>query len=212
MRVTTLTPSLSRAGGGVSESARRLAQSLGDQAGIEINVLGLKDRYMQEDLTLWTPLRPTGCAVMGPAAFGYSLEMKQGLEASDPDLIHVHGLWMYPSVIAAHRAARTGKPNVVTVHGMLEPWALKNARLKKSIAAHLYENRHLRGAACVHALCVQEAQTIRAYGLKNPVCLIPNGVDLPVKRKLYASPLEREVLQRKMFFSTWAEFTQRRES
>src|SRR5262249_26053614 len=38
---------------------------------------------------------------------------------------------------------------------------------------------HLRGAACLRALCEAEAQSINAYGMRNPICVIPNGVDLP---------------------------------
>jgi poly(glycerol-phosphate) alpha-glucosyltransferase len=66
---------------------------------------------------------------------------------------------------------------------MLEPWALRNARWKKRIAAALYENQHLRGAACLRALSEAEAQSIRSYGLRNPICVIPNGVDLPDLRE-----------------------------
>ena len=62
---------------------------------------------------------------------------------------------------------------------MLEPWALRNAKLKKRIAALLYENEHLRRAACLRALSKAEAESIRAYGMRNPICVIPNGVDLP---------------------------------
>jgi poly(glycerol-phosphate) alpha-glucosyltransferase len=62
---------------------------------------------------------------------------------------------------------------------MLERWALQNAKWKKQIAALLYEHTHLRGAACLRALCEAEAQSIRVYGMRNPICIIPNGVDLP---------------------------------
>jgi poly(glycerol-phosphate) alpha-glucosyltransferase len=62
---------------------------------------------------------------------------------------------------------------------MLDPWALENSAWKKKIAGLLYENRNLRSAACIHALCESEYQSIRAYGLTNPVCIIPNGIDLP---------------------------------
>jgi poly(glycerol-phosphate) alpha-glucosyltransferase len=62
---------------------------------------------------------------------------------------------------------------------MLDPWALTNSRWKKRIAAVLFEDRHLRGAACIHALCQSESESIRAYGLKNPIAIIPNGVVLP---------------------------------
>ena len=74
---------------------------------------------------------------------------------------------------------RTGRPYIVHPEGMLESWALQNAQWKKRIAAMLYENQHLRGAACLRVLCEAEAQSIRAYGMCNPICVIPNGVDLP---------------------------------
>ena len=50
---------------------------------------------------------------------------------------------------------------------------------KKRIAALLYENQHLWRAACLRALTEAEAQSIRSYGLGNPICIIPNGIDLP---------------------------------
>ena len=43
----------------------------------------------------------------------------------------------------------------------------------------LFENTHLRSAGCMHALCDSEMQSMRAYGLKSPVAVIPNGIELP---------------------------------
>jgi len=54
---------------------------------------------------------------------------------------------------------------------------------KKRVAALLYENQHLRGAACLRTLSEAEARSIRRYGLRNPICVIPNGVDLPDLRE-----------------------------
>jgi poly(glycerol-phosphate) alpha-glucosyltransferase len=62
---------------------------------------------------------------------------------------------------------------------MLDPWALRNSRWKKRAVAAIYEDRYLRGARCLHALNHAEAEAIRAYGLVNPICVIPNGVALP---------------------------------
>jgi poly(glycerol-phosphate) alpha-glucosyltransferase len=101
------------------------------------------------------------------------------LLAADLDILSVHGLWKYCSVASRRWHQRTARPYMVHPHGMLEPWALQNAKLKKRIAALLYENKHLRGAACLRALCEPEAQSIRAYGVRNPICVIPNGVELP---------------------------------
>ena len=61
---------------------------------------------------------------------------------------------------------------------MLDPWAVKNSAWKKKLALWVYESEHLRSAACLRALCESEARAIRAFGLKNPIAIIPNGVDM----------------------------------
>ena len=61
---------------------------------------------------------------------------------------------------------------------MLDPWAVKNSAWKKKLALWIYEDEHLRNAACLRALCESEARAIRAFGLKNPIAIIPNGVDM----------------------------------
>jgi len=134
--------------------------------------------HTDRDLSLWGGIRTEVFNVLGPRAFGYSPGLRSGLAKSNPDILHVHGLWMYPSV-AATAWSGNGKPYVVSPHGMLDPWALNNSRWKKRIAALLYENRHLQSASCIHALNHAEAESIRAYGLENPICIIPNGVELP---------------------------------
>jgi poly(glycerol-phosphate) alpha-glucosyltransferase len=86
---------------------------------------------------------------------------------------------MYPGVVARKAAAAAGAPLVISAHGMLDAWALRNSALKKRVAGWLFENRNLRQAACLHALCETEAKSYRDYGLRNPICIIPNGIDVP---------------------------------
>jgi len=62
---------------------------------------------------------------------------------------------------------------------MLDEWALRNSRWKKEIVAWIFEKRNLRSTACLHALCESETRAMRAYGLRNAICIIPNGVELP---------------------------------
>jgi glycosyltransferase involved in cell wall biosynthesis len=66
---------------------------------------------------------------------------------------------------------------VTSPHGMLDTWALANSGWKKRLATLLYERSCLSAAACIHALSEAEADSIRAFGLRKPVCVIPNGVD-----------------------------------
>jgi glycosyltransferase involved in cell wall biosynthesis len=115
--------------------------------------------------------------ISGPAAFGYLPGLGRILDSERLDLLHTHGLWMYTSVACVRWSDRR-KPYVVSPHGMLAPWALRISGWKKKLAGTLYENRHLRGAACLHALNAAEAESIRRCGLRNPICIVPNGVDL----------------------------------
>jgi glycosyltransferase involved in cell wall biosynthesis len=99
-------------------------------------------------------------------------------------VIHNHGLWLMPNVYAGWEAARARTPLVVAPRGMLSSVALAFSRLKKRAFWNLLQGPVIRAAACMHATSEAEYQEIRAFGLVNPVAVIPNGVDL-------AEPKER---------------------
>jgi poly(glycerol-phosphate) alpha-glucosyltransferase len=172
-----LSASLSRAAGGIFEIELALAKQLADQ-GVGVRALGLKDAQWPEDAARWQAIPADVFETSGPRAFGYSPDLFAATMNSEADLAHLHSMWMYPSVTVSKWSAKTGRPYIVTPNGMLEPWALSNSAWKKKLAGFLYENRMLRGAACLQANTEKELRDIRAYGLKNPVCVIPNGVDL----------------------------------
>lgn len=177
MRVGFLVGSVSRQAGGLFQSVRGLAKAVAS-ANEDVQVFGIRDEQSAVDLQEW---RPLSVHAFRPRlrAWGYSNELVPAMLKANLDVLSVHGLWKYCSV-AAHRWHRqTGRPYVVHPHGMLESWAVRNAMWKKRIAALLYENQHLRQAACLRALSKAEAESIRSYGLANPICVIPNAVDLP---------------------------------
>ena len=93
--------------------------------------------------------------------------------------LHIHGLWQLSTSAAARAAQSESKPYIVSAHGMLESWALANKRLKKTAYAWLFERANLRSATCLHALTRAEARDYRNFGLRNPIAIIPNGVDVP---------------------------------
>jgi len=145
-------------------------------------VFGIRDEQSAVDLQEWQPL---SVQTFRPRlrVWGYSNQLAPAMLKADLDILSVHGLWKYCSVGSQRWHQQTGRPYVVHPHGMLDGWALQNARWKKRIAATLYEDQHLRGAACLRALSEPEARSIRAYGLRNPICVIPNGIDLPEVRE-----------------------------
>ncbi len=192
-KIIYLTDFLSRAGGGLFEAVRGLAQAIDEQQQYSPAVLGLYEPGYEADRAAWRGIEAKAFKVVGPRAFGYSPALSHFLRANEPDLVHVHGLWVYTS-IAAIQWSRTCRPYVVSPHGMLDTWALNNSRWKKRLSALLYETRHLRGAACLHALNDREARAIRAYGLNNPICVIPNGIELPDEAIIGSRSMSRVLL------------------
>ena len=93
--------------------------------------------------------------------------------------LHIHGVWDQSTAAAADTALKLGRPYIISAHGMLERWALKNKRLKKKIYLELVERSNLENAACLHALTEAEVHDYRRLGLRNPIAVIPNGVHVP---------------------------------
>ena len=178
MKVAVLSSSISRLAGGLFYSVRALSTGIA-ACGSEVSVFSLKDAHSEEDLAGWGTLKVSTSRVVGPAAVGYSPVLAASVKAFAPNVIHVHGLWQYTSCVAHQQFSKCGVPYVMSPRGMLDPWAVGNSGLKKKLAAFLYESRNLKGAACMHALNRSEALSIREYGLTQPICVLPNGVNLP---------------------------------
>jgi len=177
MRIVQLIGSLSNESGGPTYSTRRLSQELW-ALGCEVHVIGLAETESPNHPDGWAPAAVHIVAPRGPRGFGYSAGWLQVLEGVRPDLVHVHGVWMYYS-LASLRWCRGGWPRMVSPHGMLEPWAFRYRRWKKLPVWLLWERRHLDSAAILHATSEQEATNIRALGLRPPIAVIPNGIDVP---------------------------------
>jgi len=179
IKLTHVTSSVSRLAGGLLDCVRLLSKSLSQNEGVCQEVLGLEDEKTAIDLPQWNPIQVKPFRVIGPKSIGYAPKMFPTLCHSNPDIVHLHGLWKYPSVITSRWSHKTHRPYIVSPQGMLEPWALQRSRNKKKLAMLLFQRACLRNAACIHATAAMEVQSIRAAGFKNPVALIPNGVDLP---------------------------------
>jgi glycosyltransferase involved in cell wall biosynthesis len=132
VRTVALAASVSRLAGGPFESIRGLAAGL-RLAGAAVDVLGIRDAFTADDLAAWAPLEPLVFDRRGPASFGYAPGYGAALHRLAPAIVHSHGLWMYPSLAALRWHNRTGRPYVVSPHGMLDPWALAHHRRRKQV-------------------------------------------------------------------------------
>jgi glycosyltransferase involved in cell wall biosynthesis len=190
MKVAVILDSISRLNGGVFLSEQKTHQTIARQPGVDIEVFGCWDHYTEADAESWSPLRNSSYVRRGPGFVGYCPGLLQAIVRWQPDLCYRAGLWKYGSLATLTWHKRTKRPYIVATHGMLDSWALRKSSLKKSVARILYENEHLRRASCIRALCEAEVEAIRALGLANPCCIVPNGVPLPpdVEKPLWDSP------------------------
>jgi glycosyltransferase involved in cell wall biosynthesis len=101
------------------------------------------------------------------------------LAATELDLIHNHGLWMFPNLYARQAAVGNQIPLVISPEGMLESWSLKHSRYKKWLAWQLYERKNLSNATVFQATSLAEVASIKNLGYTQNVALIPNGVSIP---------------------------------
>ncbi|MFN3190769.1 MAG: glycosyltransferase [Aureliella sp.] len=95
------------------------------------------------------------------------------------DLIHDHGIWTRHNRSVAAAAKRTGKKRVVSPRGMLEPWAIRHRIWKKRAAWWAYQRKDLTCASALHATSMQEAKQLRRLGLKLPIIVLPNLIEVP---------------------------------
>jgi glycosyltransferase involved in cell wall biosynthesis len=183
LTVAVLVDSIAARYGGPSYSVRRLWQSALTQ-GARVTVHSTDSfqvRESAEDRQLWEPLACRQWPAIGMKALGYSNRMATGVESSlveGASVISQHGLWLHYGRVAKNIGRQRGVPVIIHPHGMLEPWALRRSSWKKQMTGRLWEYENLQRAACLRVTSADELKSVRSFGLKNPVALIPNGIDV----------------------------------
>lgn len=179
LSIAIVSASLSRRAGGILPIMQNHAIQLASR-GAAVSAHGVRDAETNLDRCGWETVDLHLADPVVPS-LAYAPGLGASLRAFHPDILHLHGLWQYPSVLAERWGRRTGRPVVISTQGMLEPWALSNSRLKKRIAAAMFERRNLMQAAVIHCSRA-ELPGIRAFGLSNPVAILPNGATFPTHR------------------------------
>ncbi|MDU8913516.1 glycosyltransferase [Aestuariicoccus sp. MJ-SS9] len=167
---------LSRRASGVRQMIEGLSGALANR-GMEIKVFGIRDPAWEQDAAEWKGAAAEVLDRFGPAKFGFMPGLGRALRTYDPDLVHLHGIWLYSSLVAAGWAGQKGRALVISPHGMLAPAALSYSPVRKRIVRALFQDRCFARAAGYHATAEAEKGDIRAYVGNVPVAVVPNGVE-----------------------------------
>jgi glycosyltransferase involved in cell wall biosynthesis len=176
MKVLLTATSLLPDYGGPAFSVSRLATALVD-AGVEVGL------WAADGSANRTPLLPeTGMLEQRTVQRFTGFESEALMHFGTPDVIHDNGIWLLHNHRLAVLARERKIPRVVSIRGMLEPWAFDHKHAKKMVAWWLYQRRDLRRAQRHITTGEAEAGNVRRLELGVPIATIPNGVDVPEDR------------------------------
>jgi glycosyltransferase involved in cell wall biosynthesis len=171
--------------GGPTYSVPLLCKALA-RAGLEVTVLTtdangdasldvpLATPVTRDGVTVWYFPRAQPRGVFRSPALGKACREL----LSSHDIVHITGVWTYPSWAATRASYQAGKPYVVSPRGMLMPWEMQHKEWKKRPFFRLSEYPRLKHSAAIHCTSPDEVQAIAALGLKELTLLIPNALDL----------------------------------
>lgn len=182
MNILIFTYSVTRTAGGVFDAVRELFTNTAFKQQ-KLKIISFKDEYCNTDLAAWNDI-PIQLYKHGFML--YSHKAKRALLSTEADILHMEALWRFPHCWMVDWKKRYKRnPIVCSPHGMLDPYIIKSQGRIKRIISDLFFQKGLEAVDCYHALCQKELEDIRAYGLKQPVAIIPNGINLPNKTKEY---------------------------
>lgn len=174
--VVHIVPDLRQQAGGIAATIPALAEALRAQ-----NVDSRFITYAHDHDFAWAGQTTCGphFNAQKPGRLGRLIEdVLGGLPAGAPVLLHSHGLWDMLNHAGIRATTRVQLPTVLSLHGMLLPWARRHKKLRKDIAWRLYQRRDLVQASAVHVTSPSEADTIAGIVPSNRVHTIPFGVSL----------------------------------
>lgn len=108
----------------------------------------------------------------------FSIEMYDYLKKNIHryDIIHMHGIWHFGSLapfLIPHKAAL-----VITIHGLLDRWAVAHSKWKKDIVTALYQKKILGKADLIQINNTDEEEDVIRYLGYRPanMVIVPNGM------------------------------------
>jgi glycosyltransferase involved in cell wall biosynthesis len=178
MRVIHVVPAITEEATGPSYSVVRLCQTLiADGQDVTLAALDWAPMSTQPSFLKTFPLG------WGPRRLGRSPAMKRWLDkqvaSENVEVLHNHGMWQMNSLYPAWATKQGDAKYVVSPRGMLSKWAMNSGSPAKLAFWPMLQRPALQHVACFHATAESEYEDIRRLGFKQPVAIVPNGVDIP---------------------------------
>ena len=157
----------------------RLCEAL-SSSGTDVRILTVRETSTPQKFPIAAyPQDFVGVPFLRSLRLSSGLTKAAQMAARSHDVVHAHGLWLMPNVSAGRAAADAGRPLIVSPRGMLGPQALAFSARRKRLFWRFLQGPAYARAVVWHATCTAEAEDIRAFGIRAPIAVIPNGIDIP---------------------------------
>jgi glycosyltransferase involved in cell wall biosynthesis len=195
MRVILSTQGILPMNGGIARSVPRLAYALGNLGedvhlvapgyGADLDTMLLPGPPVQSHIVRQNILRilPNpwqGRFLTWMWRYSYMGTIKRLIAGGSPVLVHDNGIWLATNHCATVAAKKMKVPLIISSRGMVSEWAMRHRHWRKDLAWRIYQRKDLERADVIHATSEKEADGIRRLGMRQPIAVIPNGVDIPV--------------------------------
>ncbi len=181
MHVLHITPTFFNPASGLANAVQTMCSALHDNS-IKITVATVATETQATTTPALQLITAPKTNIPLLAAWLYAPKLKQNIRNTlpePPDIIHAHGLWLYPQLLARQLADQWQVPLIITTHGMLEPWRMKYKAWKKYPMWWMVDKKNVDAAHTLVATAQTEADNLKKRGLRNRIEVIPPIVELP---------------------------------
>ena len=184
MNIIHIVPSIFEESSGPSYSVRRLCEKISEKKNLELLTLSNKTFSQNKDFSSHNlNFHKEFDINYLPRRLGSSPNMKNYIKdkisKNDIDILHNHGMWQMSATYMTLAKKFEGIKTINSPRGTLSSLALKQSRFIKNIFWVLFQKKSLAISSAFHATSMQEYRDIRDLGFKQPVILLPNGIDIP---------------------------------
>jgi glycosyltransferase involved in cell wall biosynthesis len=184
MKILHVIANLAPRYGGPSQACWEMARSvarLGHQMSIyTTNQDGPGELAVPLDRPVWREgVEVRYFPIQRPRFWGTSLPLALALRWKVPasDLVHIHSLYLFHSLVAGHWCRRFAVPYLVRPHGTLDPFIYRRHRRRKRFMEQLFEHRNIHRAAALHFTTEEEAKLAAPFTFQTPGVVVPLGIN-----------------------------------
>jgi len=177
MKILHIISSLRKEDGGLPVSVKNLSHELNiNNISSDIATTYSKNKNIKVDKNTKTRVYKFKRFFFDSIQFSIELKKFLDLKLSQYDLVHIHGLYRFPTSYAAYKARKLKIPYIISTHGSLDPYLYKQSKKNlflKRLWERLIDFPILKKANGIHCTSDIEKRKIKKLNLNKRIFTIP---------------------------------------